>query len=144
MKVLFICKNNQFRSQMATAIYNKLTDTSDAFSAGTYVGAEDAPEGALIKNFFSKDDFFQVMEDHNLQLRNNTMKKVSIELLNEADLAVSMAEEPFIPDFIRNSKKVIWWNINNPTFVDRTVAEETYKQIHKLTKDLIASLNQVA
>jgi protein-tyrosine-phosphatase len=140
MKVLFICKNNQFRSQMAAAIYNQLTGTSDAFSAGTYVGAEDAPEGALIKNFFRKDDFFQVMEEKNLQLRNNTMKKVSPELLSEADLAVSMAEEPFIPDFLKNSKGVIWWKVNNPTFVDRATAEQTYKEIYKLTEDLIASL----
>jgi len=35
MKVLFICKNNQFRSQMAASMYNKITGTNDADSAGT-------------------------------------------------------------------------------------------------------------
>ena len=39
-----------FRSQMAAAIYNKLTNTKDANSAGTYVGAPEEPEGWALKN----------------------------------------------------------------------------------------------
>lgn len=137
MKVLFICKNNQFRSQMAMALYNKITNSSNAFSAGTYVGAHDAPDGAFIKNFFKKDDFFQVMEEKGLLLRNNIMKKLSLELMSEADVIVSMAEEPFIPNFLKNSKNVIWWEVENPTFVDRDMAKKTYSQIYKLVEDLI-------
>lgn len=137
MKVLFICKNNQFRSQMAAALYNHLTNTSEAFSAGTYVGSQDAPEGALIKDFFRKDDFFHVMEENNIHVRNNTMKKLTPELIYEADIVVSMAEEPFVPDFLKNTKNVLWWDVDNPTFVDRKVAEVTYEQIYKLVRGLI-------
>lgn len=122
---------------MAMALHNKMTNSSNAFSAGTYVGASDAPDGAPIKNFFRKDDFFQVMEEKGLLLRNNTMKKLSPELMSEADVIVSMAEEPFIPDLLKNSKNVIWWEVENPTFVDREMAEKTYSQIYKLVKDLI-------
>ncbi len=125
---------------MAAAIYNQMTGTSDAFSAGTYVGAVDAPRGGLIKNFFQKEDFFQVMEENNLSLRGSTMEKVSPELMNKAEVIVSMAEEPFIPDFLKNSKNVIWWDVDNPKFVDRAVAVKTFKQIYKLTEGLVANL----
>lgn len=125
---------------MAAAIYNQLTGTSDAFSAGTYVGTPGMPEGGLIRNFFRKDDFFQVMEENSLSLRDNTMRKLSSKLMSGADAIVSMAEEPFIPDFLRKSKNVIWWEVENPTFVDREMAEKTYSQIHKLVEDLIKSL----
>lgn len=125
---------------MAAAIYNKITNTSNAFSAGTYVGARDAPDGALIRNFFRKDDFFQVMEEKKLLLRNNTMKKLSPKLMSEADIVISMAEEPFIPEFLKNSNNVIWWEIDNPKFVNREIAEKTYSQIYKLIEELVTRI----
>lgn len=86
MKVLFVCKNNQFRSQMAASLYNKMTGTDNA------------------------------------------------------SIVVSMAEEPFVPDFLRDSKKVAWWKIENPIFVTRDVAEKTYSQIKKWLNDLFCTM----
>lgn len=62
MKVLFVCKNNQFRSQMAASLYNKMTGTDNAYSAGTYVGSVDVPEGTIVEGYFRTPDFFELME----------------------------------------------------------------------------------
>jgi protein-tyrosine-phosphatase len=48
MKVLFICKGNWMRSQIAAALYNHVTKTQDADSVGTYVGAPEEPEGRAL------------------------------------------------------------------------------------------------
>ena len=141
MKVLFICKNNQFRSQMAAAIYNKLTRTTNAFSAGSYVGVSENQDDASIEQFFRTPDFFELMEEKGMNVRRNRTRKLSPELLAQADIVVSMAEEPFIPGFLRDNKKVIWWNVDNPSFATREVSEKTYAQILKLVENLVANNN---
>ena len=136
-KVLFICKGNWFRSQIAEAIYNKLTNSKDAYSVGSYVGTPDEPEGQKLSNLFKTTDFFEIMESHGINIRNNFTKRLLPDMLSEYDVIVSMVEEPFIPEFLRNSKKVIWWTIENTKFVDKKIAEDTYKKIENLVKKLV-------
>lgn len=139
MKVLFICKNNQFRSQMAAAIHNKLTDSNNAGSAGTYVGSDAVPEDDLITKHFRTTDFFEVMEEHGMNIRNSRTRKLTPGLLEEFDLIVSMAQEPFIPDFLKNNPRVVWWDIEDPSSVTRDVAESVYAEISDRVRELVAS-----
>lgn len=139
MKILFICKNNQFRSQMAASIYNKLTGTEDAVSAGTYVGSADVPEGTTIEKYFKTPDYFELMEENGMNIRSNRTKKLLPEMIEDANTVVSMAEEPFIPDFLLGNGKVIWWKVENPHFATRDISEKTYSQIKGLVEQLILS-----
>lgn len=141
-KILFICKGNWFRSQMAAAIYNKLTATNDADSAGTYVGAADEPEGQRISDLFSTPQFFEVMEEHGINIRDHRTRQLLPSMMSEYGTIVSMAEEPYIPDFLKNSDKTIVWDIGNPTGVDRKVAQDDYQKIERLIKDLIKTQEQ--
>lgn len=75
MKVLFICKNNQFRSQMAASLYNKITGTDNAYSAGTHVGSIDALEGTVIEKYFRTPDFFELMEKKRNEHKKKSHKK---------------------------------------------------------------------
>jgi protein-tyrosine-phosphatase len=122
---------------MAAALYNQLTQSSDADSAGTYVGAEDAPKNDLIEKYFRTSDFFELMEENGMNIRSNKMKQVTHEIIEKFDAVVSMAEDPFIPDFLRDSEKVVWWNVENPQFATREVSEQTYRQIKSLVEELI-------
>ena len=139
MKILFVCKNNQFRSQMASALYNHLTGSSNAFSAGTWVGTPEVPEGAQIEQFFRTKDFFELMEGHGINIRQNKTTKLTPERMNSFDLVVSMAEEPFIPKFLKESSKTIWWEVDNPPFATKEVSEKTFAQISNLISTLLGS-----
>jgi len=137
MKILFICKNNQFRSQMAASIYNQITGTNDADSAGTFVGSADVPEGTIIEKYFRSPDFFELMEANGMDIRKNLTKKLLPQMIDNASVVISMAEEPFIPDFLRNNNKVIWWKVENPAFASREVSETIFSQIKNLIKEII-------
>jgi protein-tyrosine-phosphatase len=137
-KVLFICKGNWFRSQMAAALYNKYTNSHAADSVGTYVGAPEEPEGQSLSKLFGPDSyFFKILEQNGIELRNNTTQRLEPSMLEIYDVIVSMAEEPYIPDFLRASKKVIVWDVENPPSDDRKTVEATYQKIDCLVKDLL-------
>ena len=122
---------------MAAAIYNKLTNSNDADSVGTYVGAPDEPEGQKLSGLFKTPDFFEIMERNGMNVRDNTTKKLLPSMIDDYDMVISMVEDPFIPDFLKNNSKVIWWNIENPNHVDQKIAEETYGKIYNLVQNLI-------
>lgn len=129
---------------MAAAIYNRITNTKDADSAGTCVGSVDVPEGATIEGYFRTSDFFEIMEENGMSIRSNRTKKLLPEMIESANVVISMAEEPFIPDFLRSSEKVVWWEIENPPLATREVSEKMYGQIKSLVKQLALSIEDVA
>jgi len=115
---------------MAASIYNQITGTEDADSA-------DVPEGTIIEKYFCTPDFFELMEENGMNIRGNRTKKLLPGMIENASIVVSMAEEPFIPDFLLNSEKVIRWEIQNPTFATREVSEKTYSEIKSLIEQLV-------
>lgn len=139
MKILFICKNNQFRSQMAASIYNQITGTEDADSAGTYVGSAEVPEGTVIEKYFKTPDYFELMEENGMSIRNNLTKKLTPEMIEGASTVVSIVQEPFIPDYLRNNEKVVWWKVEDPLIATREVSEKTYSEIKSLVEQLVSS-----
>lgn len=125
MKILFVCKGNMVRSQVAAAIYNRLTKTKDAASAGTYVGAEEEPEGRLLADILPSN-FFKIMDGYDCDLRNETTKRLTPEMVTSADYVISMAEEPYVPVYIRH-KNIIVWNI--PNIATKENIEEIYEEV---------------
>jgi protein-tyrosine-phosphatase len=139
MKILFICRANWFRSQIAAAVYNQLTATQDADSAGTYVGAPGEPEGLSLSALYKNQVFFEVMEVHGLHLRDNVTRLLRPEMLAGYAKIISMAEEPYVPSFLKTYPNVTWWDVENPTTVNREVVEGTYQKINGLVSNLISS-----
>jgi 8-oxo-dGTP diphosphatase len=137
-RALFICKGNWFRSQMAAAIYNQLTRSVAAHSAGTYAGAPDEPEGQILADLFPTPHFFEAMEQRGMYVRANATRRLRPGLLDAYDLVVSMAEDPFVPDFLRADRRVIWWPMENPKVVDAAKAEEIFALVQGLVADLVS------
>jgi 8-oxo-dGTP diphosphatase len=137
-RALFICKGNWFRSQMAAAIYDDLVGPGAAESAGTYAGAPDEPEGQVLADLFPTPDFFEALERRGLYVRANTTRRLTPAMLEACPVVVSMAEDPFVPDFLRDHPRVIWWQMENPKVVDAAKAEEVYARMDELVRGLVS------
>lgn len=135
--VLFICKGNWFRSQMAAALYDQLTGVAASDSAGTYAGAPDEPEGQRIGDLFPTPEFFELMEARGMQIRDRRTRRFRPEMLDRFDLIVCMAEDPYVPDVLRRHPGVIWWDVPNPRHLDAQIAQEIFDLVQAHVRTLI-------
>lgn len=72
-----------------------------------------------------------------MNIRGNRTKKLLPEMIENVSIVVSMAEEPFIPDFLHGNEKVVWWEVENPLFATLDVSEKIFNEIKGLIKKLI-------
>jgi len=105
MKILFVCKANSGRSQLAEAIFNKLSKGKhQAASAGTKVIREDVNrEGTKI----SDPNIIAVMKEIGVDVSGNVRNQVTPEMLEKVDKVVILAEPEFVPEYLRQNKKSI-------------------------------------
>lgn len=114
MKILFVCKGNVGRSQMAKAFFNHLSDgDSFAESCGTNVFAFEGQKICNIENDGVEIDI-QCMQELGFDISQYKRQHITEKLCANADKIIVMAEKSTWPNFLKNSNKVEFWNINNP------------------------------
>jgi protein-tyrosine-phosphatase len=93
---------------MAEAIYNKLTNTSDAKSAGVDLGHSSL--GA--RNLSVPSLIVDVMKEIGLDISNNKRKQITREMVDDAKkVVVIMSEGDYpLPEYLANSPKMMYWN----------------------------------
>jgi protein-tyrosine-phosphatase len=103
-KILFVCVENAGRSQMAEAFAKKLG--LSATSAGTLPATRINP--LVVK----------VMKEKGIDLSTNRPKVLTMQMVNEADLIVTMGcsveEVCPAPIVAKMQKKLVDWNLNDP------------------------------
>ena len=113
MKILFVCRGNMFRSQIAKAFYNHLAkDGSSADSCGTLVKIENNT-GKIISEL-SWGTAVEYMKSQGLDISKEKIKPITEKLINEADKIIVMAEKDTWPEYLTANPKVVNWEIDNP------------------------------
>ena len=121
MRVLFVCKANIGRSQMAESIFNRLSKKHSSFSAGTDV---DSNEGKPLHELV-----IGCMTELGYDLSNNKRKQLTAEMVQAADQIVVMIEKKDLPLYLKDLPKVSFWSVDNPK--DRSF------EFHCMTRDQI-------
>lgn len=138
MKVLFICRGNVGRSQIAEVIFNSLAGGKHvASSAGTKVGEHD---GQRIGDRSSAMEVLLVLDEIGIDARDNTRTQLTEEMLETADIVISMAEVETLPDFIEKYPEVIHWDLVDPFEQSLEFTRTTREKITALVKDLLIKL----
>lgn len=106
-KILFVCSGNVGRSQMAEAFYNHLTNSHNAHSAGT---SKETPK----KYQKIPNDICQIMSEEGIDVSHQKIKTITPKHVEDANQIFVMCEKEKCPDFLRNSNKVTFWEIEDP------------------------------
>jgi len=133
MKILFACKGNIARSQIAEALLKKYYNL-DSISAGTKLSSPEL--GEMIKNIPLTENLFIVMKEEGINLSNKKRKEITKEMIKDVDKIIVMAEEETIPEFLKNNEKVIYWKVED----SKGKSLENWRELVKQLKDLLKSL----
>jgi len=125
MKILFVCKHNRFRSQIAESYFNKINRNKGikAYSAGVFIGTSIAKS---VK---------QVGKKLGIKISGKP-KGISEKLLKKIDLLVIVAND--IPEqlFEGKARKIMVWKIRDTMQSNLCEIEEISRMIMKRVEEL--------
>lgn len=126
MKILFVCRQNIGRSQMAKELYN-LHHTEKADSAGTVVDHEEQTLEAC-----GAPKTIAVMKERGIDVSQNKRHQVTESMIGNYDKIIVMAEPEYTPAWLAISSKTERWDI--------TDTKDTDVQATRLICDKLAQL----
>ncbi len=138
MNVIFVCRANLGRSQMAQAMFNRVSQHRST-SAGTMVlemegqtvaeRAEVAPSVVLVLDLMSGEE--------NLDLSSEQRTQLTPELVDAADKVIVMAERETWPDYLFEGGKVEFWEIADAFNIAMDGARAIKNQIKVRVEELV-------
>lgn len=122
---------------MAAELYNRLTNSQAANSAGTSVATpgQSIAERALESR--GAANVIKVMSEEGIDISNNIQQQVTKSMLDDCEQVIVMAEPETIPEFVKGSPKYLYWYIEDPALKDLDETRATKESIKSLINNLI-------
>jgi protein-tyrosine-phosphatase len=143
MKILFICRGNVGRSQIAEAVFDKITEGKhEVTSAGTWVydKAGISKDGQLLKDLPGAEKIIVTLSNIGINVSENKRTQLTPEMLSDADKVVVMAESHTIPDYLKNRKDAIYWEVEDPKEMNQEETNKIRNQIENLVREFASTL----
>ena len=131
MLVLFVCRANSKRSQVAAAFFNGMSKKNTAISAGLEV-LQEGNEGIPINPFN-----VEIMKGMGYDLSKNVRTQLTREMADKADLIIAMAEKGTLPDYLADSPKLKYWKIDSTKNMPYGARLEKINHIKALVEKLV-------
>ena len=135
-KVIFICRANIFRSQVAKGFYNKFAEgASFAESYGTRVD-EDGFKNAPISQFPGMSETIEILKTEGVDISNEYCKQITPEKILNSSKVIVMAEKDSIPGWLKEGDYE-YWDVPNPASYTSETAFNTINLIRQKVKELV-------
>ncbi len=131
-KILFVCRGNVGRSQIAKEIYEKYSGYH-ADSAGIEV----SKIGEKLKDKESAKDVVLAMKDYGIDISDNSRTRLTPEMIDRYDKIVVLAEKKVIPNYLKKSDKAIFWDVEDSYGKDLNGQKKTIEIIEKMVLELV-------
>ncbi len=141
-KLVFICRGNMFRSQLAAAIFNSAPLPEwDAVSYGVSV-RDEGLQGVVLSQYGRGVQFeIEEMKKLGVDISNHTCNQLLPEYLEGVDKVVVMSEVGYTPKWL-SERGYERWEVENPVEITADIAKNTVslltEKIEQLKNSLIA------
>ena len=140
MRILFICKNNASRSQMAVGFLKKYSKKHVGFSAGT----APASEGKVGRP--PTYETMEEMKDIGIDISKYRRTQLRYKLAENADRIIVIMTKGqtrlLLPKYIKNNKAVSYWYVIDPQKTDRKSIILARDKVDKLVKALVRDIDK--
>jgi protein-tyrosine-phosphatase len=136
MNILFVCKGNVGRSQMAEFLFKKkFGNEHEVTSAGTKISGPEQPIGELTPAI---KEVLDVMNEEGLDVSMAVRKQLTEKMVEGTDkVIVIMESTDELPGYLSSSPKLVRWNVADPKGQDLEFTRNVKNEI----KELIDTLN---
>ena len=132
MKILFLCRANVGRSQVAEAFFNRLSKKNKAISAGTHVGEN--------KRLGLHEFVVKCMAEEGIDLSKNRRKQLTERMAKESDKIIVMTEKENLPYYLTGSNKITFWEVEDGKGQSYEFHLKMRKEIKKLVEKLVEKI----
>lgn len=124
---------------MAAALYNHMTNSHDADSAGTEV---DEPGETLLERRERKGGTapIDVMADKGFDVAGARRTQLTPEMVDKYDVVISMAQKEHTPSWLTQHANYQFWDVEDPGGKDYAATLAALEDIEPRVKELVASL----
>ena len=122
---------------MAEAIYNRLTNSTDASSAGTRVEGAGDTLAEFNKRPGVKSFTVDVMRDAGFNLEDKKQKQLTKEMIKGYDLVVSMAAKQFTPVWLSSAPNYVYWKLPDPKGRSYAVTKHAKDAVEQKVRELL-------
>lgn len=124
---------------MAEAVFKQLNAAHEVLSAGTRVKSKEGESrhGQLLKDLPAADNVIIPLRDIGIEVAENVRTQLGPEMVEWADIIVSMAEPETVPDYLAASPKMIYWEIKDPKGTPLEEHREIMNQIKRKLETFI-------
>lgn len=128
-KVLFVCTQNSFRSQVAEALFNANPPRGwIAISAGTKPAENINPKAVLL------------IREKGMDISGKRPKKLTSEIQSQADIAIMVCSGSECP--LVNAEHIEDWGIEDPAEMSLEDARRIVDKIEKRVRDLVERISK--
>lgn len=139
MNILFACRGNVGRSQIAEALFKKETgEKYSIFSAGTKLSGPEEPIGELVPGTAA---VIEVMNEIGIDVSKNIRKQITEDMVASADMVILVVDEHDpLPEYVVNNTKVTTWNVPDPKGQSLEFTRSVRDEIHEHVKELATNI----
>ncbi len=136
MKILFVCRGNVARSQIAEALLkSRGGDSFIVNSVGTKLSGPEQPIGELTPAI---NEVIEAMSEIGIDVSQNIRKQITEEAAQDADKIILVTDEHDpIPDYLTDSSKITHWHVLDPKGKDLEFTRNVRNQISDLVDQFI-------
>jgi len=92
-----------------------------------------------LKERESSKHVIECLKEIGIDVSGNVIKRLTPEMVTDADKIFFMANPNTAPDFLRNSEKMVCWDIEDPDGQTVEAHRETRDEIRRLIKTMIGN-----
>ena len=92
-------------------------------------------DGHMLKETPATVYIFAAMEECGIDMHENIRHQVTPNMAEEADVVIALVPQETCPDFMRNSPKTVYWNVEDVL----SVSLEEFKKVRERIRPLVAA-----